>query len=399
MNILVGIGGYPPDFTGAGFRIHRMYRSLKKSENINRVIVLTKIDVKKKEKRKIFRDGIEIVYVPGCFPNKNSDRNNFISSFLNVLAIVRHATLTVKCFFGLWKEIDIVHTIGSGWFENIIAYCAIIAQKPIAKEIVLLGTDDPIAISKKNYFIKLLFLAPFKFSNIIITNSKPLQNACKQSGIPDYKIWCRPNPIYIEVAFNYNLSRELQLLFKMPTILYVGILEKRKNIEFLIESAQYLSRKTQLIFIGPYSDELYQKSILFLSEKITKKSNGLASFQFLGRIDDRNKLAEIYRQSSLFWFASLKEGLPNVVLESLICGTPVVTLPVDGIMKDIFTNNNPELGEIVETDCPLVFASVVNKWLEKKYDKKLISGKIKEICDNKKIELGYIEHFQHILNR
>jgi glycosyltransferase involved in cell wall biosynthesis len=53
-------------------------------------------------------------------------------------------------------------------------------------------------------------------------------------------------------------------------------------------------------------------------------------FQF-GRIEDERLLAAVYSAADVFVIPSLQDNLPNTMLESLACGTPVIGLPVGGI--------------------------------------------------------------------
>jgi glycosyltransferase involved in cell wall biosynthesis len=51
----------------------------------------------------------------------------------------------------------------------------------------------------------------------------------------------------------------------------------------------------------------------------------------LGYIDDENLLSTVYNAADMFVIPSLADNLPNTVLESLMCGTPVIAFPVGGI--------------------------------------------------------------------
>jgi glycosyltransferase involved in cell wall biosynthesis len=126
-----------------------------------------------------------------------------------------------------------------------------------------------------------------------------------------------------------------------------------------------------------------------LAQELKAKTEGHIQAQFIPYTFSASELSSYYRMSDLFWFASLKEGMGNVVAEALVYGTPVVTLPVDGIMKKLLIH--PDDGEVVETLHPQEFAKTVNRWLyEKNIDRSIISKRAKSIFDPNVVENGYL---------
>jgi glycosyltransferase involved in cell wall biosynthesis len=117
---------------------------------------------------------------------------------------------------------------------------------------------------------------------------------------------------------------------------------------------------------------------------------------FPGWISDRSKLASLFLNSDLFWFASIKEGMGNVVIESLLYGTPVVTLPVCGIMREIITC--PDEGEVVDDEAsPEFFAERVNHYLyERRHDRQALISRARERFDPRKVEEKYIDLFTRL---
>jgi glycosyltransferase involved in cell wall biosynthesis len=69
-----------------------------------------------------------------------------------------------------------------------------------------------------------------------------------------------------------------------------------------------------------------------------------ARVRFLGNVP-RADLLEYYNVADALFLASSREGMPNVVLESLACGTPVVAAPFAGAAELI---NASEAGEIAK---------------------------------------------------
>lgn len=66
--------------------------------------------------------------------------------------------------------------------------------------------------------------------------------------------------------------------------------------------------------------------------------------RFIGTVPHA-QLADYYNAADVMVLASSREGMPNVVLEALACGTPVVAAPFDGVTELLTA---PEAGVIAE---------------------------------------------------
>ena len=74
----------------------------------------------------------------------------------------------------------------------------------------------------------------------------------------------------------------------------------------------------------------------------------------------QDRLPEIYSSADLLLLPSAREGWPNVLLESMACGTPVVVSDIDG-MADIVTSL--AAGRIVREITPSQLANAVRSLL------------------------------------
>ena len=59
--------------------------------------------------------------------------------------------------------------------------------------------------------------------------------------------------------------------------------------------------------------------------------------RFFGKINDEEKLALLYSAADLFILPSKEDNLPNVMLESIACGTPVIGFDIGGL-SDVIKN-------------------------------------------------------------
>ncbi|MEO6799924.1 MAG: glycosyltransferase [Rhodanobacter sp.] len=119
-----------------------------------------------------------------------------------------------------------------------------------------------------------------------------------------------------------------------PVWLTVGNLIELKGVHIAIEALSQVS-DTVLLIAGTGPEELR------LRELVT--TLGLdARVRFLGAVT-HDELCEYYNAADALVHASSREGMPNVVLESMACGTPVVAAPFEGVRELL---DVPEAGEV-----------------------------------------------------
>jgi glycosyltransferase involved in cell wall biosynthesis len=91
----------------------------------------------------------------------------------------------------------------------------------------------------------------------------------------------------------------------------------RKGFNLLLEAIEKINKEDYVICT--------------VGAKTPKTENTKTTFYQLGYIDDEVLLSEAYNAADVFVIPSLADNLPNTVLESLMCGTPVIAFPVGGI--------------------------------------------------------------------
>jgi glycosyltransferase involved in cell wall biosynthesis len=111
-------------------------------------------------------------------------------------------------------------------------------------------------------------------------------------------------------------------------VIYSGRLEKGKNLAKWIETAAYLHDK-----MPNTRFELYGEGSLksLLQQQITDLNAG----DYIQMKGFRKDIEDTYRKADAFLFLSEYESFGNAVIESILCGTPVITSPLP-VMKEIF---------------------------------------------------------------
>ncbi|MBL0744030.1 glycosyltransferase [Chryseolinea lacunae] len=75
-----------------------------------------------------------------------------------------------------------------------------------------------------------------------------------------------------------------------------------------------------------------------------------SNVRFLGRIEDERMMSVAYSAADAFIIPSVEDNLPNTVLESLLCGTPVIGFPVGGVVDMVEHGHNGLLCDRITAD-------------------------------------------------
>jgi teichuronic acid biosynthesis glycosyltransferase TuaC len=126
-----------------------------------------------------------------------------------------------------------------------------------------------------------------------------------------------------------------KLGFGRPTLLAVGNLVPLKRHKLMVEALMQLPG-VELVIVG---DGPERAAI----ENLARQCCVADRVRFVGRLP-QDRLPEIYTAADLLLLVSMHEGWPNVLLESMACGTPVVVSEIGGI-ADIVAS--AEAGRIV----------------------------------------------------
>jgi glycosyltransferase involved in cell wall biosynthesis len=162
----------------------------------------------------------------------------------------------------------------------------------------------------------------------VIAVSAALKNAMVALGISAEKIAVIPNGVDSERFHPIDRAearKELGLLESGRVIVSVGALLRVKGHSLLIDAFAKLAPRhsdLRLYIVGE------GKSREELENQV--RALGLADRISLVGIKPNEQLAAWYSAADVMCLASSREGMPNVVLESLACGTPVVATRVGG---------------------------------------------------------------------
>ena len=134
---------------------------------------------------------------------------------------------------------------------------------------------------------------------------------------------------------------------KSKQLLYVGKIEERRNLFFLVEVFRKLQEQNsdlKFIIIGNGEKEYKEKFLEFINAEI---KNG--SIIYLEKAI-QTELAKYYRESSFFMLASHYEIFGMVLLEAMYFGVPVISSVNGGACTLIQNGNNGFVMENFDSD-------------------------------------------------
>jgi len=127
---------------------------------------------------------------------------------------------------------------------------------------------------------------------------------------------------------------------KCKFIISAGKLAPWKGFDYLIKACKVISDKQINFKLSILGDGPEKNKLIELSEKLGIKNN----INFLGYV--KNPL-KYFKNSDVFVLSSLVEGMPNVLIEAMMCGCAIVSTDCDTGPKEILDYG--KFGYLVET--------------------------------------------------
>lgn len=227
---------------------------------------------------------------------------------------------------------------------------------------------------KKKYFCSV-------HDMIIVTPSEWLGNLVEQSFMNKYPLKVINNGIDLDI-FKPSVSDFRNRLEIKAKYIILGVSMawgKRKGLDVMIELASRLDSRYQVVLVGT-------------TESIDKEipSNIIT----IHRTNSQAQLAEIYSAADVFANPTREENFPTVNIESLACGTPVITFNTGGSPEIL----DDTCGSVVECDDIDTFEqNIINTCLNRPYSRENCVRRASMFGKNDKFR-EYVQLYDNILN-
>jgi glycosyltransferase involved in cell wall biosynthesis len=231
--------------------------------------------------------------------------------------------------------IDVVYTVSTSRLVYWSGIWARAIRRPLVVEFVNNNIED-----RPQRLLMARLLA--RSAALAIAISRPVADQFHRLGVPEERVWVRPNPV--ETARFRLASPERRAAARRrfgagdDTILHVlvGVLSARKNHIVGIGAIEQLPDPHHLIIAGPVFPEERDYAARLARRVRSSSASGRLSLiaEFVPDVE------ELMYAADCLWMPSKEEGLGNVMLEALCCGVPCIISNRLGLDEHISDGRN-----------------------------------------------------------
>lgn len=174
--------------------------------------------------------------------------------------------------------------------------------------------------------------------DVPVVMNRPSEKTLNENGFKN--VTYLPNPLGLSIM---NLIQQTENKYeRIPRrLLYCGHVLKTKGMVELVEGCGRIP-DIELRIVGKYLPEI-KEEMQILAKKVR---DDISWLNFVGEVNHEDVIREFF-QADIFVFPSYSEGFPNVILEAMACGCPIVSSNVGAI---------PEMLDVEGEPCGICFA-------------------------------------------
>lgn len=255
---------------------------------------------------------------------------------------------------------------------------------PIRRE----WSEEELKVAKENIAIKKQGMSKVDNLTIVAPSEWLAQEAKKSEVFKGKSIYCIPYGLDPKIYSSRDQAYSRDLL---------NIPGDKKVILFVADSIS--NNRKGFVYLKRAFQQLSSKNVVLCA--IGQKNSELECFDNileLGPIYDERLMSVAYSAADVFVIPSLMDNLPNTVLESIMCGTPVIGFPVGGIPEMIIDGENGLLTKEISVSS---LVETLSKFLDSpaNFDRKRIRENAIEKYDQKIQAENYVKLFKEVFHK
>lgn len=351
------------------------------------------------------------------FQTNETDAANFdlFSLDPNISSGFKAVWFYVRLFFGLRGRYDqvLIQGLPEGIFWMLPVWKLL--GKKIFIRLTGININDPVKVKSSNWgFMKNLTM---QLADKHINPSSAMERVYKHSSMIPSKSVKIPNGVDtgrfrpLGEKKKRELRKELGYSPEDRIVLYVGTIRRAKGVDLLLDAWDRVLAEVpqaQLVMIGPFCPvcpgvrvadkefiEQIRPKIGFFVEgnNIHLMQNKKNRIQLLGVVDG---VERYYRIAEVFAFPSRREGMPNVVMEAMASGVPVVANDIEEVTGDLIQNERE--GVVVANEGAEAFAQAIVMLLNQPDKRRQIAETARRKMEEKFSPKQFVKRYIDILN-
>jgi len=310
-------GAYHPEISGASLQCRQLVKALE--QQVDFLVLTTTTDRALPAQDEV--DGVEVhrVYVD---PRRASSKTAAAWRLWSAFVRLRH-------------RFDILHVHGFSQKTLLLIALARAFRKRVIIKLTSVGHDDALSMRSRGRVAFWFYAAADRF----IAVSPRFEEAHRAAGLPGDAFRLIPNGVDLSrfrpasATERATIRESLRLPADNLLVLFVGFFSHEKRPDLLYHVWARLASgglRSTLVLIGATQSPYHEIDLqMAASIRADAARRGLTSHVVF--VEHTNQIEEYYRAADVFALPTLREGLPNVLLEAMACGVPPVITRIEGV--------------------------------------------------------------------
>jgi glycosyltransferase involved in cell wall biosynthesis len=323
--VLMVTGVYHPETSGASLQCRELVRAL---SHAARFQVLTT----SAHRTLPSWDVVDGVHVRRVYVDPSQPSTKAVALLAMTAAFARAA-----------READVVHFHGFSQKNMLLTPLARLMGKRTVMKLTSVGHDDALTMKGSGG----LRYRTYRGVDHAIAVSPRLQQTWVEAGLDPARVTMIPNSVDTtrfrpgSPAERDELRAALGWEAQLPVVLFVGFFSHEKRPDALYRAWKALWNegvRSTLALVGATQSK-YVEIDSRMAEDIRRDAAGNALARHVHFIERTDTVEHCYRAADVFALPTTREGLPNVLLESMASGVPPVITRLPGVTDWIVENN------------------------------------------------------------
>jgi glycosyltransferase involved in cell wall biosynthesis len=234
------------------------------------------------------------------------------------------------------RRFSIVHLHGFSQKSILLVCLTRLAGKRLAIKMTSVGHDDPVSMRRAGGLANWAY----RHADLFFGIAPKFSELFDQSGLPADRLAMIPNGVSLDRfrppadGERESLRRSLGVPAGDPVILFIGFFSHEKRPDILFDAwarvASTVAPASVLVLIGPTQSSYYEIDEQ-IAEAIRRRATELGLTHRLHFVETTQTIESFQRAADVFVLPSLREGLPNALLEAMSSGCACIVTKLPGV--------------------------------------------------------------------